>query len=364
MHLVFDKPVDSSSATVLNNYSIDPALQIMKAEAEPHLFNTIKLTLNQPLQAGIVYKLSVKDVRSCQGITMKPQVVNTGMAESIQLNDLVINEILFNPHSNSYDYVEIFNRSKKIIDASQLYLANRNTTGVAASLRQLSTSPFFIFPGDHIVITESNANLQLNYLVKNPLNVLSLSSLPSFPDDKGFVVLLNSQGTVIDEVNYNRSWHFKLIDNDEGVSLERIDPEGPSQLASNWQSAASTAGYGTPTYVNSQFMQLGIQNIFIHITPQTFSPDNDGYDDFVLVNYNANDPGYVANITIFNAAGKPVKKLVRNGTMSYTGSWKWDGLDENNQALPAGQYIIYTELFNLQGKRKQFKNVVVLARRL
>ncbi len=106
-------------------------------------------------------------------------------------------------------------------------------------------------------------NLSLNYLVKNPEAILSINSLPSFPDDKGFVLLLNQQGDIADEVNYSADWHFKLIDNTEGVSLERIDPDGPSQNALNWHSAASTAGYGTPGYKNSQFKNL--QSIaFIH----------------------------------------------------------------------------------------------------
>jgi len=39
-------------------------------------------------------------------------------------------------------------------------------------------------------------------------------------------------------------------------------------------------------------------------------------------------------------------------------------LDEKGQRLLIGNYIVYTELFNLHGKKKQFKNVAVLARRL
>ena len=80
--------------------------------------------------------------------------------------------------------------------------------------------------------------------------------MPSFPDDEGDVVLLNFQGAVVDEVKYKDDWQFALIDNAEGVSLERIDPDGISQNASNWHSAASTAGYGTPTYKNSQYKLL------------------------------------------------------------------------------------------------------------
>jgi hypothetical protein len=141
----------------------------------------------------------------------------------------------------------------KIIDASKIYIANRNSSGVVSSQRLLTSSPVYIFPGDYFVVTEDADNLALNYLVQNPENVLVLSSLPSYPDDEGDVVVLNFQGDIIDEVKYKDDWHFKLIDNAEGVSLERIDPDGSSQDANNWHSAASTAGYGTPTLQNSQY---------------------------------------------------------------------------------------------------------------
>ena len=289
--------------------------------------------------------------------------MRTGLKEDISVMDLVVNEILFNPRSNGNDFVEYFNRSEKIIDAADLYIANRNSSGDISSARPISGVPFLIFPGDYFVATTDLENLQLNYLVKDPGAVFELSSLPSFPDDEGIVLLLNKQGDVIDEVNYHRNWHFKLIDNDEGISLERIDPDATSQLSANWQSAASTVGYGTPTYVNSQLKQSGISDMAVSISPKIFSPDNDGQDDFVMINYAFDEPGYVANVTLFDAAGRPVKNLVRNGTLAQHGSLKWDGLDENNQALPVGNYIIFTEIFNLQGSTKRFKNVVVLAKR-
>ena len=75
-------------------------------------------------------------------------------------------------------------------------------------------------------------------------------------------------------------------------------------------------------------------------------------------------PGYVANITIFDAAGRPVRNLVRNGTLALSGYWNWDGLDDKGMKLPVGTYIIFTEIFNLQGKKDRFKNTVVLARKL
>ena len=126
----------------------------------------------------------------------------------------------------------------------------------------------------------------------------------------------------------------------------------------------NTAGFGTPTYKNSQYKQTGIIDATITISPKVFSPDNDGRDDITTIQYQIADPGYVACITIFDAAGRPIRNLVRNGTLGLTGYWNWDGLDDKGNKLAVGTYIIFTELFNLQGKKKQFKNAIVLARNL
>jgi flagellar hook assembly protein FlgD len=87
-------------------------------------------------------------------------------------------------------------------------------------------------------------------------------------------------------------------------------------------------------------------------------------DDFATVEYGFPTPGYIANITIFDAAGRVVRYLQRNALCGITGTYRWDGLGEKNQKLPVGIYIIYTEVFNLEGKIKHFKNPIVLARRI
>ena len=109
---------------------------------------------------------------------------------------------------------------------------------------------------------------------------------------------------------------------------------------------------------------LNAINATIEVVPRVFSPDNDGHDDIATIQYAVTEPGYTANITIFDAAGRPVRNLVRNGTLGLKGYWNWDGLDDKGNKLPVGAYIIFTEIFNLQGKKDKFKNTVVLARKL
>ncbi|MBK6936617.1 MAG: lamin tail domain-containing protein [Chitinophagaceae bacterium] len=363
--LAFNEPVDSTLGATLSNYIIDGGVALTSAATIPPLFNLVQLKTSSPLAPTTVYTVTASNVKDCKGNSIgAANKVRVGLPFDAAAGEWIINEILFNPRSNSYDFVEFYNNGNKVLDASKLYIANRNSSGTVSSVKALTAVPFYIFPGDYIVATEDGDNLAMQYLVKTPDNVLIVSSPPSFPDDEGTVVALNFQGNVIDEVRYKDDWHFKLIDNAEGVSLERIDPAGTSQDAANWHSAASTAGYGTPTYKNSQYKLVNSINATIEVTPKVFSPDNDGRDDIATIQYAVTEPGYVANVTIFNAAGNPIRNLVRNGTLGLTGYWNWDGLDDKGLKLPVGTYIIFTEIFNLQGKKQQFKNVVVLARKL
>lgn len=362
---VFNEPVDSLKGATIANYFLDGGINILSAITLSPLFDKVQLKLFLPMQSNIVYNITVNDVTDCKGnVIGSINKTKIGLPVDAAPLELVINEILFNPKSGGNDYVEFYNRSNKIFDANKLYIANRNSGGAISSLELLSATPFYLFPGEYIVVTEDADNLALYYLVKNPRAVLEISSLPTYADDEGDVILLNFQGSVVDEVLYKDDWQFALIDNTEGVALERVDPNDDSQDAGNWHSAASTAGYGTPGYQNSQYKLLQSILATIEIIPKVFSPDNDGRDDIATIQYKTTEPGYVANVSIFDANGRPVRHLIRNGIMGLTGYWNWDGLDDQGLGLPVGTFIIFTEIFNLQGKKERFKNIVVLARML
>ena len=363
--LLFDEPLDSLAATVVSNYSITNNIAIAYALPQPPLFNCVVLKTVTPIRVQTVYTVGVSNLKDCKGNPLSNNSkVRAGSAEETLPTDLVINEILFNPRPGAYDYVELYNRSNKIVDANKLYIANRSFTGALSSIKKLNEVPFYLFPGDHVVVTEDAVSLRQQYLVQHPENLLVVSGLPSYPDDKGTVVINNSQGTVVDEVCYSEKWQFALMNNDEGVALERIDPNDSSQKQTNWHSAASTTGYGTPTYKNSQYKQSNTVNATIDISPKVFSPDNDGHDDIATIAYQVTEPGYVANVSIFDANGRMVRYLVKNALLGLKGSWNWDGLNENGQRLAIGTYIVFTEIFNLKGRKQQFKNTVVLARKL
>jgi hypothetical protein len=184
----------------------------------------VQVKTTTPMIPGSVYSITATNILDCRHNPIGPvNKVKVGLPGEPLAGEWVINEILFDPGPNANDYVEFYNNSSKIFNAAKFHIANRNSTGVISSIKALSNGDFLIFPGDHIVVTEDAENLSLQYLVKYPENILTPGSLPSFPDDEGTVIVLNSQGIVIDEVHYRDDWHFNLIENAEGVALERID---------------------------------------------------------------------------------------------------------------------------------------------
>ncbi len=365
--LVFDEPLDSTNASAPASYSISDGIGTpASVTAVGPLFDRaiLHLTGASALLRNKIYTVTVTAVTDCGGnVINTSNTARVGLYEHVDNFDIVVNEILFNPRPESNDYVEIYNRSNEILNLRNVYIANRNSTGTISSIAQLSGEDYLLFPQDFMVVTESKQLVLNNYIANNLSAFIEISTMPSFSDDAGDVILLNEQGNIVDEVAYLDDWHFKLISDEEGVSLERIDYDAASQNKDNWHSAATSIGYGTPTYKNSQYrMDAGVQGE-ITVTPDIMSPDNDGLDDFATINYVFPEPGYVSSIKIFDASGRPVRYLVANALNGLRGYYRWDGLDDKQKKLPAGIYIIYTEVFNLQGKTKKFKNVIVLARK-
>jgi len=361
--LVFDKSLDSAKSASVNSYSFDKNVAATNISVSSPFFKEVNITLENQLEHGIIYHVIAKNISDCAGnfIAIKNSA-KFGLPQNADSMDLVINEILFNPLAGGADYVELYNRSKKIIDVRKIFIANRNSSNVISNIQPVSIASILLFPEEFILLTTDVHAVKSQYLTTNADAFLQMDHFPSYPNTNGNVIVLNEQGNVLDEVKYSEKWHFPLLKNVQGVSLERVDYDAAS-VQSNFHSAATSVGYGTPGYKNSQFHVTEDLRAGIAVIPEIFSPDNDGIDDFVTINYSFPSVGYVANITVFDASGRPVRYLQKNSLSGIKGSYRWDGLDDKNRKLPQGIYIIYTEIFNTEGKKKAFRNTVVLGRR-
>lgn len=358
----FDKTIDSASAVKKENYTLSDGLSISKIECALPFFDEVKITLANSTQSGKTYLVSINNITDCAGTSMGNKSARFGIASLPSAGDIVINEILSEPKTSGAEYIELYNKSSKIFDISNLYLANRNSSGTPSSLTKISPTPSSFFPGDYLLLTKDPQSTISDYPFADAKAIKKMNTMPSIPNDKSFVLILDQHGNILDEVNYDKSWHFPLIKDKKGVSLERIHFNGLSDKT-NFHSASKDVGFGTPGIKNSQNREESNASVEFRVTPEIFSPDNDGTDDFLTISYAFSSPGFITNIKIFDAAGRLVRYLEKNSLSGLKGYYRWDGLDDKSQQLPQGIYMIYFESFDENGKKIVHKKNVVLARR-
>ena len=167
----------------------------------------------------------------------------------------------------------------------------------------------------------------------------------------------------LDRLDYNSDFHFPLLRITKGVSLERISLSKETNLKSNWHSASESVGFASPTTQNSQWIDGGLSNNFT-LNTDIFSPDNDGYNDVLSLNYNLDKEGLIANVAVYDGAGRMVKLLVKNELLGTSGQFLWDGVNENNQKAAIGPYVIMVEITDIEGIVRRIRKTCVLAVKL
>lgn len=348
----FNEGLDSLS--VINATSaFDPGLTI----ANIHLSESSRTRITYEFQEQLVgsqpYVFRLQGIADCW-MNSSEITGKFALPEVPQPGDLVINEILFNPVTGGSDFVEIRNNSQKLVDLYQMCVANYSKDTIA----NLKTIPvhWLLHPGEYVVLTPDPAFQLLQYPASVPGRFIQMP-LPAMNNDAGTVLLI-SDLVVIDQVSYSSRWHFRLLDNDDGKSLEKIDPAGSPEDPKNWHTAAESIGFATPGGENSQF-HPALETGDFSLTSEIISPDNDGVEDVLQINYKMISPGMVGNITIYDDRGRLIRKLARNELLSTQGSIIWDGIADDNQKAGIGIYVLVFEAFNIQGgdvfaKRKAF----------
>ena len=281
-------------------------------------------------------------------------------AEPILPGELVISEVLFNPVAGGSDYVEIYNNSAKEISTNRLYLASRDSKLELTQIYPLSKSKRMFLPENYLALTKDTNGVFPWFEIKCKECFLQLEKFPSYNNDQDYVVLLDENLNVIDELFYSEKMHHLLLAEEKGISLERISFKTETNDIKNWRSASTNSGYGTPGYQNSQHEIEDIQTPIITFSPESFSPNFDGYNDEYQIQYVLEKPGYIANISIFDSAGRFVMKLANNEILGTSGTIFWNGDDQTGKRQNLGVYVVLVEIFNTSGEVYQYKDGVVL----
>lgn len=361
LHLVFNRPLDSATVSKGEWINNSPTNFYQSIRILPPHYTEVILTLSQPLTADSIITLNIKDLTNCSGGKEAGSwTVKTGLATPAIRGSIILNEILFNPRSSGEEFVECLNTSKKIIALSDLRIALRNSGGQLGSSYKLANYPIALLPGQHIAFSKDTHAIKREYLVTATATLQQINPFITLPNEEGRIVLLNTQGEILDELHYDESWHFELLQQKEGVSLERIDPTTITQNSYNWHSAASTVGFATPGQKNSQTITTTAAQGNFEIRPSVFSPDLDGWEDQCRLLYTNVGSGQVISVTIVDARGRFIKNLVPRALLSTNGYFLWNGTQETGKPCEAGEYIFIVEQYDLKGQTKTIRLPVTI----
>ncbi|ADY54359.1 hypothetical protein Pedsa_3831 [Pseudopedobacter saltans DSM 12145] len=353
--LVFNKAIDSLKAISADNYISKIGKPDLVKVVAPE-FSSVELIYKNGLVRGQSFLMKSLEICDC-GVTKLTNLESELIVPSNpQKGKILINEILFNPRAGGKEFVELYNHSDETFDFRELFIAGANAKDSVINIKTISANTMLFKPGTYWVITTDPENIQLEYFTTNPDNFIKVSALPSFNNDKGTVVLLDKDKNRIDQLNYDRNMHFALLKEEKGVSLERTFFNEDTNKPGNFRSATASVGFSTPAYKNSQNMaQNATSSDGIALSTKVLSPDNDGTNDLLSINYQLDQNNYVANVSVYNDEGRLIKKIINNEAVSSSGTWLWDGFDLTQNRVKTGIYILHAELFDLFGKRKNYK---------
>lgn len=358
--LVFDELMDAGSL-LAGSYVFEPYLAVASVEVvDP---KRVRLHLAGPLMEGQMYQLTVLEVTDCPGNPIgSPNAFSFALPQPLAKGDVIINEVLYDPRGSGSDFVELYNRSEKVVSLQGLKLAN-TSNGAVANAKVISPDPYLLLPGQYVAVATDVANVLMNYPLGHAGRMLQ-AALPSYPNGGGTVVFLGATGDTLDWFAYSDAMHFPLLKSVDGVSLERVDPDRPTEDPGNWHSASAAVNFATPGYQNSQYAPAPEPRGTMTIEPAIFSPDNDGYQDLLTITYAFDEPGFVATLKVFDLAGRELRTLLNNELLGTRGAVTWNGMMDTNELARTGPYVVYMEAYDLAGNVEKFRKTVVLAHRL
>ena len=356
IHISFDEKLDADLPD-LRQFQIEPRKNIRALEFDPSLSGFI-VHLADSIERGLEYTLTVTDIYDCPGNKIQDSQRSAFflLPESVQPGDIVLNEILFNPHPTGVDFIELYNGSTKTLDMQGWSLRNHLSGEKVFTI----TSDHILFrPGEYRVITEDGNKLKGEYLAAVESTFLE-TDVPALNDNDGSVVIMDGKAKVLDSIAYDNKMHTAFLKDDEGVSIERISFLSSSFDRSNWRSANSTTGFATPGYANSNArLSSSVHDEAVVVEPEVIQHQVTTRD-FARIKYKFDHGGFMANVRIFDQQGRSIREIAANETLGTEGFFRWDGDRDNGALVTRGYYLVWFEVFDTSGVLKSFRKRIVV----
>ncbi len=233
-------------------------------------------------------------------------------------NDVLINEIMFDPITNEFEWVEL------------IAVANDSINLLGWSLQDDED-----FDANETIIIQNWGKNNYYIVTDNSDDDDYFPHFPTLNNNGDDIFLFDPTGKVIDHVQYSQSWG-----GGDGYSLERISIELPSHLPSNWGQCLHATG-ASPLSKNSLSVEVDALDSHIYISPMPFSPNGDGQGDKCSIVYELPFTQATVDVIIYDSTGREIKNLYLNKHVAQQGIIVWDGTDNWGNTAPIGQYLVF-----------------------
>jgi hypothetical protein len=309
----------------------------------------LNIYLTEPLDSTNTIDIAFYDFTCISGWNMPDTTITLALPYHAQYMDVIFNELMPYVNEGNSKFIELYNNSDFYIDLSRLMLSNRDADEKLKSPKIFCTTSTILPPQQYAVISPDTSTINCPLGI-NKQSIYITATLPSMPATEGTLVLTDRSGNVIDEVHYSDSWHHPLLTDLHNISLERIDPMASSQEPKNWHSSAShnTAGWINSQTINHTNIQ---QDKYFWLENSTFSPDNDGHQDHLIINHNLPSVGYTLTIDVYTRHGAHICNIANNQLLNPQGYTLWDGSISGGSMIPAGLYVLIIQATNPNGNK-------------
>lgn len=213
-----------------------------------HFINakSLHLVLAESLLPSISYELIVSGLRDCSENLNNMDDLPTKfvLAEEATHHDVIITEIFADPNPTvalpEAEFIELYNRSNKVIDLKNWVVTDGSTNGVISS--------YILHPDQYVVLCSRN-EIELFNSIENVVPVINFPTLNNSGEP---LMIKNLNNVLIDSVNYSLNWYKDLDKQQGGWTLERKDLNNFCLTDRNWEASNNESG-GTMGKQNSLF---------------------------------------------------------------------------------------------------------------
>ncbi|MCS6999512.1 MAG: lamin tail domain-containing protein [Bacteroidota bacterium] len=268
---------------------------------------------------------------------------------------VVFNEIMYDPSDGRSEYIELVNPTPDTLYLGGLLLGDANPP-------QSAIPGIVLPPGELVTFALDTAIWTAFPELRGSPCLVPIRSSWTLSNSGETLLIANPDGSVVDSVPYDPSWHFWGLKLSKGRSLEKLRPDLPSSDNRSWSSATADRG-GTPCSPNSIIPRDSLRALLM-ASPNPFSPTSaDPRLHQTMIRYRLPWQSARVTVRIFNANGIPIRELANGMYSGAEGVLLWDGRNSEGFAVGAGVYVVLLEATDaLSSETVHERTVVVIGK--